>query len=137
MGKQNKLISSTKMYKTMKTSEATQRLEPATGDQKFPCIIDRAGVLKTFFQYSAATTCLVEPIIQAAMSGTKVDPVAMGELMRERYVLAAKNAHKLVYRMGGGVPTDMNKWFGTCETAHTGKFDPSIVFDPKKCRERK
>jgi hypothetical protein len=121
------------MQKSMKTGEATARLEPQIGaGKKIPCIIDKACVLKTFFNYSATTCCLVEPIIQAAMSGGKVEPEKMAELMRVAYVNAAKHGNKLVYRCGGGVPTGMGNWFGT----GTGKFDPEVVFNSAKNHER-
>jgi len=120
-------------YNVMATTDAARIMEESDApDAKFPFIIDRAKVLETFFHYSAHTCCLVEPMIKAVMSGAEVDPVAMGELMRKAYVSGAKYGYKTVYRMGGGVPTSFEKWFGK----GPGKFDPEIVFNPQKFKER-
>jgi hypothetical protein len=117
-------------YQVIQTTNCAKLLDHSDG--KFPFIIDRSGVMKTFFNYSATTCCLVAPIVQAAMAGGKADPVEMGELMRKSYVSAAKYGNKVVYRMGGALPTDFAKFFGK----GPGKFDPEVVFNPKKFRQR-
>merc|ERR1711879_39842 len=116
----------------MTTTQATVKPDEAQGNGKSTVIIDKARVLGTFFGYSASVFSVVGKIIEAAMSGGKVEPKKVGEEIRSAYVSACKYNKTLVYRFGSAVPDDFKEYFGT----ESQTFRPDIIFDAKKNKER-
>ena len=120
-------------HKTMQTKDAAHLpMKVRDESKKTAFILDKSGVLGTFFQYSAQICSVAGMIIENAMSGKQEDPAAIGDKMRADYVSAAKHGKVICYRFGQCCPTRLEKYFGTAD--HT--FIPSIIFDPSKNKER-
>ena len=97
---------------------------------KVPLIIDSGedGNVTTFFTYSANVCSVGKFVIQNAMGGSN----DIGDEMRRSYVGACKYGKTLIYDIGQNFSTKWKEW---CSTADQ-KFNPNVVFDLKKCKER-